>query len=117
MAKRYTTYAPFNVPMMLLIPTETTKKGVAVKEFSEIGAPRIFGTFRTFGGTEVNNNNVITTLDTAVITTWYRPDIKADCRVKILLTNEIYEIIGTPENISMRNQYMQFKVQKVGGKP
>lgn len=117
MGRRYQPNAPFNVAMLLLVPTEEMKKGTVVKTFTEEGAPTFFGTFRTFGGTEVNDNNVITIMDTATITTWFRPDIKANCRIKVLDTGEVFEIIGTPENIYMRNQFMQFKVQHVGGKP
>ena len=118
MSRKYQTMAPFNVAMRLLIPTTEVKKGVPVKTFADDeNAPTFFGTFRTFGGTETQSDDVLTILDTATISTWYRPDIKADCRIKILENGEIYDIIGTPEDISMRHQFLQFKVQKVGGKP
>ena len=61
-------------------------------------------------------NDVITAIDTAVIDTWYRPDIKANCAVYICETGDIFEIIGRPEDIDFRHQYLKFKVQKVGGK-
>lgn len=112
----YQTKAPFNVAMKLLIPTESLKKGTTVKTFDEENAPTIYGTFRTFGGTELVDNGVMTIIDTATISTWYRPDITAECRIKVLQTGEVYDIIGTPENIAMRNQFLQFKVRKAGGK-
>jgi hypothetical protein len=55
--------------------------------------------------------------DTATVDTWYNPEITSDCRVYICETGEIYDVISRPENIGMRHQYMQFKLQKVGGKP
>lgn len=117
MARNYKPQVPFSVPMKLLIPTTTVVKGVTKKTFPKVeDAPLFFGSFRTFGGTETTSNDTYTILDTATIDTWYRPDIKADCKIYICQTGETYEVIGTPENVLMRNQYLQFKVQKVGGK-
>jgi hypothetical protein len=62
-------------------------------------------------------NDVLTVLDTVRIETWYRPDIRSNCRLYICETGETYEIIGTPENIEMRNQWLTFKAEKVGGEP
>ena len=69
---------------------------------------------KTFGGTERTNNDVVTIEDTAVIETWYRPDIKADCRIQNA-DGKTYEVIGTPENINMRNQILKFKIRAVSG--
>lgn len=118
MARNYKPTAPFNVAMRLLIPTTTMIKGTAVKTFTEPSeAPVFFGSFRTFGGSESTSNDVYTIFNTATIDTWYRPDIKADCRIQICETGEVYDVIGNPEDISMRHQYLQIKVEKVGGKP
>lgn len=118
MARNYRPTAPFNVAMRLLIPTTTMVKGTAVKTFTEPDeAPIFYGSFRTFGGSESTSNDVYTIFNTATIDTWFRPDIKADCRVEICETGEVYEVKGAPEDISMRHQYLQFKVEKVGGKP
>lgn len=118
MARNFQPYAPFATAMKLLVPTTTIVKGIAVKTFTDPkDAPVFFGSFRTFGGTESESNDVYTIYNTATIDTWYRPDIKADCRVMICENNDVYEVIGEPEDISMRHQYMQFKVRKVGGKP
>lgn len=108
---------PFNVSMMLLVPTTTRVQGVAKKAFPkpEEGLP-FNGSFRTFGGTERITNDVYTIEATATIDTWYRPDITSDCHIYICQTGQTYEIISEPENIDMRNQYMQFRVRKVGGR-
>ena len=111
-------YAPFTTAMKLLIPTTEKVKGVSAKTFPEPkDGELIYGTFRTYGGTEKVENGVITVIDTATIDTWYRPDITSDCRVYVCDSKQTYEILGTPEDILMRHQYLQFKVRKIGGKP
>lgn len=116
MAHHFKPNAPFNVAMRLLVPTESYVKGGIQKTFpAPENSPLFYGSFRTFNGTETTSNDLYTVLDTATIDTWYRPDIKADCRIYIEQTQETYDVIGSPENINMRNQYLQFRVQKVGG--
>ena len=115
--RQYKASMPFDVPMKLLIPTESKKKGTAQKEFpSAANGILFFGSFRTYGGTEVNTNDVYAIRDTAVVDTWYRPDITSECRVYVCETGETYDIISRPENIGMRHQYMQFKMERTGGK-
>lgn len=116
--KRFKPQIPFDVAFKLLKPTSTIVKGVTKKVFSSPENSETFnGSFRTYGGSENTSNDVYTVFDTGIIDTWYRPDITSDCRVYICETGETYEIINRPENIGMRHQYIQFKVQKVGGKP
>ena len=74
----------------------------------------IFGSFRTFGGTERNVNGLYSVENTATVETWYRPDIKSNCRIK-LENGKIYDILGEPENINMRNQYLRLKLIEVKG--
>lgn len=112
----YNPTTPFNVALMLLIPTSEVKTGVKVKSFPSISdGVRINGSFKTFGGTETTENGVYSVVDTAVVETWYRPDIKADCRIGVPETGVVYEILGTPEDINMRHQYMKFKIRAVKG--
>ena len=116
MARSYKPDAPFTVPMKLLIPLTTKVKGVNKKTFPKPDdAPLIYCSFRTYGGTETVVNDIFTVIDTATVETWYRPDIKSNCRLYMCNTGETFEVVGTPENIEMRNQYLKFKVQKVGG--
>lgn len=105
---------PYTTAIELLIPTSTTKKGVLLKGFPEHGI-RLNCSFKTYGGTEKITNDVFSVVDTAVVETWYRPDIKADCRIRLLDTDEEFEIIGKPENINRRNQFCKFKVKAVEG--
>lgn len=86
------------------------RKGVLPDEGFEINA-----SFRTFGGTETTENGVYSIIDTAEVETWYRPDITADCIVEVNETGERYRVIGTPENIARRNQFLKFKIQRLKG--
>lgn len=109
--------APFTVAMKLLVPVSSSDYGAKKKVFSTPSqSATIFGSFRTFGGTETTENGLLTTVNTGVINTWFRPDIKADCRIYLCDTKDTYEIISDPEDIDFRHQYLQFKVKKVGGK-
>ncbi len=112
---RFKPAMPFNVSMMLLIPTAERIKGVTKTTYPDAG-PVFDCSFRTFGGTETEKDGVYITRDTAIINTWYRPDIKAGCRVAMTADPaEVYEIIGTPEDIDRRHQWLQFKVIRYGG--
>lgn len=114
--RRYKTAAPFSVAMRLLTPTTVYSKGVPKIIWSDPkDSYQFFGSFRTFGGTESNVNEVYAVVDTATIDTWFNPQIKADCRIYLEQTGATYEIKGSPENIDMRNQFMQIRVQRIGG--
>lgn len=105
---------PYATPISLLIPSTVTVKGVTKKVYPANGI-RLNCSFKTYGGTEMLTNDLYTVVDTAIIETWYRPDIKPDCRIKLFSTGQVYEIIGKPENIEMRNQFLKFKVRAVEG--
>lgn len=105
---------PFSTTIELLKPTYSTKKGVTIKTYAETG-DKIKCAFKTYGGTEITNNDIYTIVDTAQVETWYRTDLKSDCRIKVLQTGKIYEIFGNIENIEMRNQFAKFKVRAVEG--
>ena len=117
MARTFKPSSPFSVPMKLLIPVTTQSYGAGKKTFSDPEDSELFfGSFRTFGGTENLQDGVFTIIDTAVIDTWFRPDIKADCKIYLCDSGQIYDIISDPEDIGFRHQYLQFKVRKAGGK-
>lgn len=110
----------FTTAIHLISPSYVTVKGVRKKTYPEDGE-LIFCSFKTYGGTEKNVNDeknvngVYSIEDTANVETWYRPDIKSDCRIKVLDNGAVYEIINEPENINMRNQYCKFKVRRIKG--
>ena len=103
---------PFNTALELLNPTYSTVKGVTIKSYPEKG-DIIFCLFKTYGGTESTSNDVLTVIDTANIETWFRPDITSASRLR--LGSKVYEVMGEPENISQRNQFLKFKVRGVKG--
>lgn len=112
----YKPATPFNTPLALLTPTYSDAYGVSQKTYPSVEQGElIFGSFRTFGGTERDVNGLYSIENTATIETWFRPDIKSNCRIANLLTGEIYDILGEPENIEMRNQFLKIKVQQVKG--
>lgn len=104
---------PYTTPFFLIKTKERKRvKGVAVKEREKEEKPR-FCSFKTFGGTEKVINGTTVVENTATVETWFTPEIKANAAVEI--GGVTYEILGTPENINMRNQFMQFKVKAVKG--
>lgn len=109
----YRPNSPFTVPMFLLVPTTTTAKGSTKNTYPETGL-RINCSFRTFGGTEQTVDGVITVENTAVIETWYRPDIKSNCELEDV-DGLRYEILGAPEDIEQRHQFLRFKIRAIKG--
>ena len=102
---------------MLIVPTGTEQiNGVEVKLWPdpETG-PIFFANLKSYGGTERQQNDLLVIEDTMVLTTWYRPEIAAACRVRIMQTGALYEIINEPENWDMRNQYLVCKLRRVIG--
>ena len=119
MARSFHPSTPYTVPIKILKPTGTMVKGTLKKVYPD---PKdvegvVFCSFKTYGGTENFSNDIYTVYDTARIETWYRPDITSDCQIYLCNTGERWEIISRPENVEMRGQFMQFKVQLIGGKP
>ena len=112
----YKPKTPFSVAMKILTPTYSNAYGVNAKTYPSGEAidacPTIFGSFKSYGGTEIVDNGVYTIEDTATVDTWYRPDIRPDCALYICETAEVYEIINAPEDIERRHLYMRLKVKR-----
>ena len=107
---------PFSTPMILLIPTYTKSGGVHKKVIPPLeDGSTIYGSFKTYGGTEKVVDGVYSIVDTAEIETWYRPDITSDCVIALADTGEQYQIMNEPENIYRRNQFLKFKVKRIKG--
>lgn len=98
----------------LQTPTSSKTLGVSVKTYVDASGV-VMANWKSYGGTESVNNGVLSVEDTAQIVCWYRPDIRSDCRLVRLSDGAVYEIIGEPENIEMRNQFLKFKVRRVKG--
>lgn len=111
--KIFTPSFPYSTAMELFTPQYVSVKGVTQKIYPENGIV-IYCSFKTFGGTENTENGLYSLIDTATIETWFRPDIKSDCLLKDT-DGKTYEIIGIPENINKRNQFLKFKIKSVRG--
>ena len=109
------------IPLVLLAPIYKTKSGVDTKTFPSVEEALknkdnlFFGTFKTYGGTERDTNGIYSIEDTANVETWYRPDIKSDCRVARANDSATFEIINEPEDVNQRHQFLLFKVKRVKG--
>ena len=104
------------VPMKLQIPAYSSDYGVTKKTYPAAADGILFyGTFKTYGGTERTDNGMYMIEDTASIECVFRPDIKSDCRIVLLQSGGVYDIINEPENVNMRNKYLIFKVRRVKG--
>lgn len=106
--KEYQPNTPFNVPGQYFKCTEKMVKGTLKQTYDTIGTT-FYCSFRSFGGTERENNGITVVEDTATIETWFDPNITTNCKIVIGGVN--YEILGTPENIAMRNKWLRFKVR------
>ena len=107
---------PYSTTLIVLKPTYTKVAGVRTKTLPDLADGfTINASYKTYGGTEKNVDGLYSIIDTAVIETWYRPDITSDCVIVIANTGAQYEILGEPENINRRNQFLRFKVQRVKG--
>ena len=76
-----------------------------------------FCNFSTYGGSEYENNGVYSVDDTANVITWFDPAIASNGAISLCddPTGALYEILGQPENVEMRNQEMTFKVRRYKG--
>lgn len=110
----YAPTQPFITPVEVLTPTLTSVKGVGKKTYPEEGFV-INASVRAFNGTETLINGAYVVLDTVVVETWFRPDIKSDCRIRLVESGDVYEILGKPEDIGMRHQFLKFKAKAVEG--
>ena len=107
---------PFVTALIVLKPSYEKVAGVRSKVLPDLDEGfTIFGSFKTYGGTEKNVDGLYSIVDTADIETWYRPDITSDCVIVLAGTGATYEILNEPENIERRNQFLKFKVKRIKG--
>ena len=101
-------------PLRLQTPKTVSSYGVNKKTWEDVDGV-IMANFKTYGGTEKTDNGVLSVEDTAQIVCWYRPDIRSDCRIVRATDGAAFEILGEPENIEQRNQFLKFKVRRIKG--
>lgn len=109
----YRPSAPFTVPMRVLTASTSKVNGVIVKGYSD--GPAFVGSFRTFGGTEREQDGLTVVEDTAKVETWFMPDLRAGDRIRTLEDSREWEVLGDPEDIEMRHYLMAFKVRRAQG--
>lgn len=98
----------------LQTPTSVSTLGVSKKTYVDVDGV-IMANIKSYGGTETTSNGVLSVEDTAQVTCWYRPDIRSGCRLVLLASGAVYEILGEPENIELRNQFLKFKIRRIRG--
>lgn len=101
-------------PVKLLVPTSVEKKVGVERYIYPTDGDVIFVNWKSFGGTESVVNGILSIIDTATVTTWYRPDIAAKCRLR-REDGAVYEIVSEPENIELGGKFCRFKVQRAKG--
>lgn len=110
---------PFTTALIVLKPTYEKVAGVRKKSLPDLSEGfKIYGTFKTYGGTRIEEKNVdglFSIEDTATVETWYRDDITSDCVIALADTGAMYQILNEPENINRRNQFLKFMVRRVTG--
>lgn len=100
-------------PVKLLVPKNEKHNGVPVNIYPD-GGDLLFVNWKTYGGAESVVNGVLSIIDTATVTTWFRPDIRPDCQL-LREDGKTYRIISEPENCDLGNMYCRFKVERVKG--
>ena len=98
-------------PATLQNPTYEKTLAVSTKTYKTVDTINI--TFRTFAGSESNVNDLVSVENTAVVETWYREDITSNSR--LIVNGNTYEVVGSPEDISLRHQYLVFRVRQIKG--
>jgi hypothetical protein len=85
--------------------------GRTVKTYTEAGTIR--GKFKQKGTAETNANGLTVINEKTSFITWYKADLAA---ADILTINGVdFEIIGTPENVEMRNRYAVITLERLDG--
>lgn len=101
-------------PCVLQSPSYELENGVRVKVYADAPAP-FLANFSTYGSTERESNGALVVEENTTITTWYNPNIIADCRIKRLTDGAVFDIIGEPENVEMRGMFSVVRVRRVRG--
>jgi hypothetical protein len=114
--------AQMTTVMMLQLPRIVKDFGVSKKVWEDSNLV-IRCNYKSYGGTEKVSNDILSVEDTAQIVCFFHPDIKDECRLVRLADGKdekgkwkaVFEILGEPENIEMRNQFLKFKIRRIKG--
>ena len=109
-------YKPANIrefitPAVHKKATSKTVNGRTQKKLTTVGTIR--GKFKQKGTAETQANGLTVVNEKTTFITWYKADYEAK---DILTINGIdFEIVGTPENVEMRNRYVIITLERNGG--
>lgn len=101
----------FNVPATIFKSEKKKVNGINTKEYIELG--NIFCSFKSYGGTERESTDLLVVENTAVVETYFRPDITNSCQIRLTDGSE-WEILNI-ENLEMKNMYLRIKVRSING--
>lgn len=103
---------PFRTPFTLCRTESVNINGVEKEKYIPLGV--IYCSCKSYGGTEKQIAGLYAIEDTIVIQTYYRDDITA---YSVFIDNhgEYWKPYATPENIEMRNKFLQFKIKRITG--
>lgn len=104
---------PLNVPIQILNAEFENVNGVNRKKFT--AGSIIYGSIKSYGGTEQVIDKQYSIVDTIEVETIYTPELTSACHIRLLDDNSEYEILNTPENIERRNLYLKFKARRIHG--
>lgn len=98
-------------PCRILTPTNEKINGCVVKSYKE--GDVFFASIKSYGGTDTTINNVFVIQDTLSVESFYRQEIKSNCKLKLLDDDSLWEIINTPEMIDREKKIILFKVKRI----
>ena len=107
-------YKPANIrefvtPAIHKKPTYNEVNGRTVKSYVEVGTLR--GKFKQKGTTEITANGLTVVNDKTSFITWFKKDLEAKDVLNIGGVD--YQVIGSVENVEMRNRYAVVNLEKI----
>ena len=105
----------FHTTITLKTPTITADAGGAQKvTYANFATkPNVFAKVVFAHGFEAVTSDAQKSIQRVLVTIRYRNDV--DATKAISLNGEVWKIIGTPDNIQNRNQYLEFQAELVKG--
>ena len=106
--------AQMTTPCRLQMPTTENINGALKKTYSNAEYVTMCN-FSTYSSADSESDGVGVVAENMTVTTFFDPAIVSGCRLVNLENGLLYEIVGAPENVEMRNMFSVFKVQRVRG--
>lgn len=112
---RITNPGELRVPITLQTPTLTQQaSGALTDSWANFASnPAVYAKVTYAHGPESVSSDAMKSISRATILMRYRSDVNATHA--ILLNSKRWKIIGTPDNIQNRNEYLEFQVELIEG--